>query len=166
MTVWYILWSFGIVCGHLVYFPVGVCLDQEKSGNSAAWATPTIVSYNASVAVKIYNATNSIARFFLKKNYFSPKHKRSCLLQRWRCSCKFKSRRIGPKMASWVVQGCQMVCFQTKNPNLVKFWRVLLWEILVYFMTVWSILRPLEIFYGHLVYCVVFWTMENLATLA
>jgi hypothetical protein len=21
-------------------------------------------------------------------------------------------------------QGCQMVCFQTKNPNLGKFWRV------------------------------------------
>jgi hypothetical protein len=21
-------------------------------------------------------------------------------------------------------QGCQMVCFQTKNPNLSKFWRV------------------------------------------
>jgi hypothetical protein len=36
-------------------------------------------------------------------------------------------------------QGCQMVCFQTKNPKLVKFWRVLLWEILVYF-------------YDHLVY--------------
>jgi hypothetical protein len=24
-----------------------------------------------------------------------------------------------------VVQGCQMVCFQTKNPNLGKFWRAL-----------------------------------------
>jgi hypothetical protein len=23
-------------------------------------------------------------------------------------------------------QGCQMVCFQTKNPNLGKFWKVLL----------------------------------------
>jgi hypothetical protein len=22
-------------------------------------------------------------------------------------------------------QGCQMVCFQTKNPNLGKFWRAL-----------------------------------------
>jgi hypothetical protein len=54
-------------------------------------------------------------------------------------------------------QGCQMVCFQTKNPNLGKFCRVLLWKILVYFMTVWSILRPLQIFYGHLVYFVVFW---------
>jgi hypothetical protein len=71
-------------------------------------------------------------------------------------------------------KGCQMVCFQTKNPNLDKFWRVLLWKMLVYFMTIWSILRPLEILYGHLVYFVViwyifpvlvFWTKKNLATL-
>jgi hypothetical protein len=50
-----------------------------------------------------------------------------------------------------------MVCFQTKNPNLSKFWWVLLLIILVYFMTIWSILRPLEICYGHLVYFVVIW---------
>jgi hypothetical protein len=56
-----------------------------------------------------------------------------------------------------LAQGCQMVCFQTKNPNLVKFWKVLLRKILVYFMTIWSILRPLEIFYGHLVNYVVIW---------
>jgi hypothetical protein len=50
-----------------------------------------------------------------------------------------------------------MVCFQTKNPNLGKFWRVLLWKILVYFMTFWSILRQFEIFNDHLVYFVVIW---------
>jgi hypothetical protein len=40
MTIWnilwpfgIILWPFGIVCGHLVYFSIFVCLDQEKSGN-------------------------------------------------------------------------------------------------------------------------------------
>jgi hypothetical protein len=47
-------------------------------------------------------------------------------------------------------------------------------ENLIYFMTIWSILRPLEIFYGHLVYFVVIWYIisrfgildqENLATL-
>jgi hypothetical protein len=62
-----------------------------------------------------------------------------------------------------------MVCFQSKNRNLGKFGRVL-----VYFMTILSILWPLEIFYGHMVYFVVigtffpvlvFWTKENLATL-
>jgi hypothetical protein len=37
-------------------------------------------------------------------------------------------------------QGCQMVCFQTKNANLDKFWRALQWKMLVY------------VFYGHLVH--------------
>jgi hypothetical protein len=47
-----------------------------------------------------------------------------------------------------------MVCFQTKNPNLGKFWRVLEWKMLVYFMDTWSILWSFVIFYGHLVYVV------------
>jgi hypothetical protein len=47
-----------------------------------------------------------------------------------------------------------MVCFETKNPNFGKFWRVLQWKILVNFMTIWCILRPLEISYGYLVYFV------------
>jgi hypothetical protein len=34
-------------------------------------------------------------------------------------------------------QGCQMVYFQTKNPNLCKFWRVLKLQMLVYFMSIW-----------------------------
>jgi hypothetical protein len=37
-------------------------------------------------------------------------------------------------------QGCQMVYFQTKNPNLGKCWRVLQWNTYI------------GIFYGHLVY--------------
>jgi hypothetical protein len=32
-AVWYNLWPFGTVCGHLVYFSFLVCLDKEKSGN-------------------------------------------------------------------------------------------------------------------------------------
>jgi hypothetical protein len=43
------------------------------------------------------------------------------------------------------LQGCQMVCFQTKNTKLVKFWRVLQWKLLVYFMDIWSILRSFSI---------------------
>jgi hypothetical protein len=49
------------------------------------------------------------------------------------------------------VQGCQMVCFQTKNPKLGKFWRVLQLKMLLYFMDTWSILRFYVILYGHLV---------------
>jgi hypothetical protein len=48
-------------------------------------------------------------------------------------------------------QGCQMVCFQTKNPNLGKFWSVLQRKMLVYFIDPWSIIRSFVIFYGHLV---------------
>jgi hypothetical protein len=36
---------------------------------------------------------------------------------------------------------------------LGAFWRVLQWKMLVYFMDIWSILRPFDIFYGHLVVC-------------
>jgi hypothetical protein len=49
------------------------------------------------------------------------------------------------------VQGCQMVCFQTKNPNLGKFWRVLQWKVMVYFKDTLPILRSFVILYGHLV---------------
>jgi hypothetical protein len=27
MAIWYNSWPFGIICGHLVYFPNLVCLD-------------------------------------------------------------------------------------------------------------------------------------------
>jgi hypothetical protein len=52
-----------------------------------------------------------------------------------------------------------MVYFQTKNPNLGKFWRALEWKIVVYFMTIcnifiviWLNLWPFGIVSGHLVY--------------
>jgi hypothetical protein len=55
----------------------------------------TIASYNASVE-NFYNAAGSLARFDNKNIsfYFG---KRSSLPQRWRCSCKFKSSRIGTR---------------------------------------------------------------------
>jgi hypothetical protein len=52
-------------------------------------------------------------------------------------------------------QGCQMVYFQTKDPNLGKFWSVLQWKLLVNFVAIRSILLPFRIFYGLLVYFVV-----------
>jgi hypothetical protein len=51
-----------------------------------------------------------------------------------------------------VPQGCQTVCFQTKNPNLGKFWRALDWKMLIYFMDIWNILRTFGIFCVHLVH--------------
>jgi hypothetical protein len=54
-------------------------------------------------------------------------------------------------------QGCQMAYFQTKNRNLGKFRRALQWNMLEHIMDIWFILRPFDIFYGHLVYFVVIW---------
>jgi hypothetical protein len=56
-----------------------------------------LVSYNAS-AVKIYNATSGLHSAFLKtKILSSTMMKRASLLQRERCSCKFRCRRIGSR---------------------------------------------------------------------
>jgi hypothetical protein len=48
-----------------------------------------------------------------------------------------------------VEQGCQMVSFQTKNPDFGKFWRALNWKMLIYFMALWNILQTFSIFYEH-----------------
>jgi hypothetical protein len=55
------------------------------------------------------------------------------------------------------MQGCQMVSFQTKNPNLGKFWKALDWKMLIYLMAIWNILQTFGIFYGHLVHFVFIW---------
>jgi hypothetical protein len=54
-------------------------------------------------------------------------------------------------------QGCQMVYFQAKNPNLGKFWRVVKWKMFGLFKTFWSILRLFGIFCSHLVCFVAVW---------
>jgi hypothetical protein len=50
-----------------------------------------------------------------------------------------------------------MVYFQSKNPDLDKFWRVLQWQMLVYYMSIWSILRLFGIFRDRLVDVRVIW---------
>jgi hypothetical protein len=55
------------------------------------------------------------------------------------------------------IQGCQMACFQTKNPNLGKFCRDLQWKMLIYFMAIWYILWLFGIFCGYVVYFVAIW---------
>jgi hypothetical protein len=46
-------------------------------------------------------------------------------------------------------QGCQMVCSQTKNPNLGKFWNAFDWKMFVYLMATWDIFWIFGIFYDH-----------------
>jgi hypothetical protein len=40
-----------------------------------------------------------------------------------------------------------MVCFETKNPNLGKFWRAFERKKLVYSVVIWIILGPFGLFY-------------------
>jgi hypothetical protein len=47
------------------------------------------------------------------------------------------------------VQGCQMVCFQTKNPDLGKIWRALDGKMWLYFMAIWNILQIFWMFYDN-----------------
>jgi hypothetical protein len=56
-----------------------------------------------------------------------------------------------------VHQGCQMVYFHTKNPNLGKILRVLDWKMFIYLINIWYILRTFGIFYDHLVHIVFVW---------
>jgi hypothetical protein len=75
----------------------------------------------------------------------------------WPCIC---NRCASPKRRlhnCTKLQDCQMVCFQTQNPNLGKFWRILQCKRMVYFMDSRSILWSFVIFYGHLVKFVVIW---------
>jgi hypothetical protein len=52
------------------------------------------------------------------------------------------TNRGGTIQVNTFPQGCQMVYFQTKNPNLGIFWRVLEWKRLVYSLAVWNKLQP------------------------
>jgi hypothetical protein len=62
-----------------------------------------------------------------------------------------KAINVFPKIETVSARRCQVVYFQTKNPILGKFCRLLQWKTLVYFMDIWSILRTFGIFNGHLV---------------
>jgi hypothetical protein len=59
----------------------------------------------------------------------------SSLLERQCCSCKRSGRRIGFRGQSY-----ETAYFQTKILILEKFWKVLKWKVLVYFMALWSVL--------------------------
>jgi hypothetical protein len=138
LTAVCLFWPFGMFYGHLVYFTVLVCYTKKNlatlllplfsriyfrtstyvgSGDETwrMWPVnfmpgpnPTIVSYNASDAKKL-QPTSSLVR--LKTKMFSLLWwKRSnLLLQRWRCSCNFRRRRIGSmsRMPLWTMKPLQ-----------------------------------------------------------
>jgi hypothetical protein len=63
----------------------------------------------------------------------------------------------GRKEKKMFVLGCQMVYFQTENPDLGKFRRALDWEMFMDFMYIWNILWTFGTFCIHLVHFVRFW---------
>jgi hypothetical protein len=68
----------------------------------------------------------------------------SCSLQKIiMLICQFPAKRPlflpRSKVFEAFHQGCQMGYFQTRNPNLGKFWRALQWKRLVYSMAIWNI---------------------------
>jgi hypothetical protein len=79
----------------------------------------------------------------------------------WATAAPLVPQRL-PKFPPFLLQGCQMVYFQTKNHNLSKFWRVLQWKMLVFCTALWSILRLFGIVCGHLVHFIVFWYISFL----
>jgi hypothetical protein len=90
--------------------------------------------------------------------------------------CSNPSTSFRNKMAEFCIkrQGCQMVCFQTKNPKLGKFYRALDCKMFIYFIAIWNILWRFGIFCDHLVHFVFTWYIfpvlvsfikKNLATL-
>jgi hypothetical protein len=50
-----------------------------------------------------------------------------------------------------------MASFQTKNPNLGKFWRALDWKMLISFVAIWNILQIFGIVYRYLGYFMTIW---------
>jgi hypothetical protein len=56
----------------------------------------------------------------------------------------------------WVAR---LECFQTKNPNSGKFWRVFQWKMIGYLMAIRHILRPLSIF------CVIWYIFSSFGKL-
>jgi hypothetical protein len=57
----------------------------------------------------------------------------------------------GSSVARWYMY------FQTKNPDLGKFWMAMQWKMLVFLMAILSKLQLHGIFYGHLAHLGVIW---------
>jgi hypothetical protein len=103
-------------------------------------ATRRLVKYSPGLGFREKDSSFDLLH---QKVLLYTRRKQQCLLPRYSLTDLIR-------VARWFV-------FKPKITNLGKFCRVLLWKILVYFITIWSILRPLYIFYGHLVYFVVIW---------
>jgi hypothetical protein len=55
------------------------------------------------------------------------------------------------------IQGCEMICSQTQNPNLGTFLRALCWKMLTYFLAIRNIFWRFGIFKDHSVQFAFIW---------
>jgi hypothetical protein len=95
------------------------------------------------------NRGNFLHSFLFKKHGFG--------LHFWAIFCTNSSGRPEENLRMCLqcaMQGCQMLYFETKNPNLGKIWRVLQWKMMVhfnghlaYFTSIWYIFWPFGIFF-------------------
>jgi hypothetical protein len=107
-----------------------------KFSQKMIWATfwPTFLQTHLVTLVKIYVYTEKL---FFSMNKFWYVHAHACC--KTTCCCCLK--RI---WSADLGQGCQMVSFQTKNPNLGIFWMTLdLKYCYIPILIIWNILRPL-----------------------
>jgi hypothetical protein len=119
-------------------------------------------------SIDVSNVLLEDPEFFQK--IFSVEKNRICFrIAESQESLTFKRRCFFIRIWNFVLkslfhQGCQMVSFQTKNPNLGKFWKALDWKMLKYFRAIWNIftdiwdiLWPFGTFCVHLVHFSRFW---------
>jgi hypothetical protein len=102
----------GIFCGHFGNFSRFGMLYQDKSGNPGCVLAGSLTKW------RIYNSSCEIER----KRLFLARYMTGAAKKELVCCA--------------LDQGCQMVYFQTKNPKLGKFWRVLQWKMLAYSMRI------------------------------
>jgi hypothetical protein len=102
----------------------------------------------------------TIRKYFLSKKCFRLSRDRNLVL------AVFKVNRDNPlsEVGRVTSRVARTVCFQTKNPNLGKFWRAVDWKIfeisygdLGYLMEIWDILWRFGISYRDLVYFMAIW---------
>jgi hypothetical protein len=140
MAVWYSLWSFGI------FFPICYVWTKKNlatlivglARGEGQRCTLRVIFFRASLGTDTFMTTmskqNRVSIIIIRLIFY--------LVILGNCCLHYP-----------IIQCCQMVCFQTKNPNLGKFCR----ENIGIFYDHGSILWPLKICYGHLVYFLVIW---------
>jgi hypothetical protein len=139
-------------------------------GTRAVHSPPTIGGqvYDQWCIAQIFLAEEQLSKDYDENDNFFPLTRKGNPVQ---------GDQIGRFFAHWVIfcfgqlhenyrrsQGCKMVYFQTKNPNLGNFLRVFqrkmlvfFYEHLVYFATIWYTLWTFGIVCGNLVYFSTFW---------